>query len=93
MRLIPVEQITEEARKQCAQVARRQHQAHKNKIHTEMEMRILDHSCFKMMQYCSQGEHFKFEEISKLERNLQKSIIYLQKRKKKLIEKKNKKRV
>jgi hypothetical protein len=87
MRLIPSECT------RTASAAPTLKQAPRKSSATERDQKIIKNTCFKMMQYSSSNGNLTIEELNTLNLDLERSILAVQRRKKKLIEKKSKRRV
>lgn len=52
--------------------------------------KIIDKACYKMIRYVTEGNNFTLEDIQDLLHYLQRSILMIQKKKKRIVEKKHK---
>ena len=52
--------------------------------------KIVDKACYKMIRYVQNGKHFSLDELKDLLASLERSVMTIQKRKKQIVEKKNK---
>jgi hypothetical protein len=57
------------------------------------DLKIVKKACHKMMKYTKSEGNLTIEELNELNLDLERSILSIQRRKKKLIEKKSKRRV
>jgi len=52
--------------------------------------KIIDKACYKMIRYVQHGKNFSLDELKDLLNALERSVMTIQKRKKQIVEKKNK---